>query len=286
MVIQLEIITIPAYSKINILLNIVGKRVDGYHLLETVMQSTDLCDYITLEKKKTGIEIEVNRSDLSTGKDNLAYKAAQLFFRETGISAGINIKIKKNIPLSAGLAGGSSDAAGVLKGLNILYNTGLTIHKLVNIGVKLGADIPFCVVGGTVLAKGIGDKLEFLPPFPRLYLILVKPDFGVSTAEVYSLYDNKNIKSKNITETIELLKNGEYIKALSQLQNSLEEVTFNIHPEVLEIKNKMLELNAKASLMCGSGPTVFGIVDNYNHARKIADYFNKKYKEVYITQTN
>jgi 4-diphosphocytidyl-2-C-methyl-D-erythritol kinase len=282
----MKTITIPAYAKINLMLNIVGKRPDGYHLLETVMQTTDLCDYITLEKNNHDIEIKVNKPELSTGKDNLAYKAAELFLKETGISAGIKINIEKNIPLSAGLAGGSSDAAGVLKGLNILYDTKLTIHRLAEIGAKLGADVPFCIVGGTVLAKGIGDKLEFLPSFPRLYLVLVKPDFGVSTAEVYRLYDEKNIGERNITSTLELFRNGKFTEALTKLQNSLEEVTCSNYHEVNEIKNKMLQLQAAASLMCGSGPTVFGILDNYNHAKKIADYFNKKYKEVYITKIN
>ncbi|MBZ4688226.1 MAG: 4-diphosphocytidyl-2-C-methyl-D-erythritol kinase [Clostridia bacterium] len=281
----MEAITIPAYAKINLLLDIVGKRQDGYHLLKTVMQNLALCDYISLEKTSSGIAIETTHPELPTGRENLAYKAAEVFFKYTGIISGVKISITKNIPVAAGLAGGSSNAAAVLTGLNTIYKTGLTPHKLASLGARLGADVPFCVIGGTVLAEGIGEKLTLLPSFPRLPVVLVKPDFGVSTAAVYRNFNLESLPERKTEKTIVAFKEENFELALNDLENVLETVTCKMHPEVAEIKLQMQQLGSRVSLMCGSGPTVFCIAKSMDHAEEIAAHFKKKYREVYATYT-
>ena len=274
-------ITLPAYAKLNLLLDVVGKRSDGYHFLQTVMQSLALCDYIYLEKKSSCLEIETTHPALPLGKENLAYQAAEVFLKKAGISSGVKIVITKNIPLAAGLAGGSSNAAAVLLGLNTIYETGLTPHKLAFMGAELGADVPFCVLGGTILAEGIGEKMTLLPPLPSLPVVLVKPDFGVSTASVYQQLDVNSLPQRDMAKIITAFQEGRFESGL----NVLETVTCRMYPEVLEIKRKLQQLGTRAALMCGSGPTVFGIAKDKDHAEEIAGYFRKKYKDVYVTYT-
>ena len=193
-----------AYAKVNISLDIVGKREDGYHLLRMIMQNIDLYDDITIEKQKEGIVIECNKSYVPTDERNLAYKAAMLFKEKYNIQDGVKIKIIKNIPVSAGLAGGSTDAATVLKIMNKLFNVNASNEELKDIGLKLGADIPYCIDGGTALCEGIGEIITPIKGFKDKILVLVKPSFGVSTKEVYKNFDINKVNRH--PETEELIK--------------------------------------------------------------------------------
>lgn len=280
----MDSLTLPAYAKINICLHVVGKRDDNYHLLKTIMQTTALKDQVTVCKLSSGIELQVQGNKLPLGEENTAYKAAQVFLEEAEISEGVRILINKNIPIAAGLGGGSADAAAVLKGLNILFNTGFHEHKIASLGTKIGADVPFCVIGGTVLAEGIGEKLQLLPPLGRYPVVLVNPEFEVSTSFIYKNYEFSDEKSRKC-EYLSTAKKGDYMNFFESSKNDLEETAFKHYPEIAEIKEEMLKVGALFSLMCGSGPTVFGITKDDFQAEKIAKHFYKKYNSVYRTFT-
>lgn len=280
----MDSLTLPAYAKINICLHVVGKRNDNYHLLKSVMQTIALKDYITVSIISSGIELQVQGNKLPLGEENTAYKAAKAFLKEAEINQGVKVLINKNIPTSAGLGGGSADAAAVLKGLNLLFKTGFHEHKLAYLGTKIGADVPFCVIGGTVLAGGIGEKLQLLPPFGRYPVVLVKPDFEVSTSFIYKNHEFSEEKSRKC-EYLLAVKEGDYTSLFKNSKNDLEETAFKYYPEIAEIKEEMFQAGALFSLMCGSGPTVFGIMKDDFQAEKIAKYFNKKYNSVYRTFT-
>lgn len=281
-------INLKAYAKINLCLDIVNKRADGYHNLRTIMQSVDLFDQIEIQvcKSTHSIHIESDHPELPLDERNLAYKAAKAIFEKAGIQGGARIRITKNIPLAAGLAGGSSNAAAVLHGLNILYGLNLTVAQLVHIGKSLGADVPFCVVGGTVLAAGIGDRLSFLQPIQEYNILLVKPKVGVSTKDVYSRVDIKNLTSRpDIEKAVQSIENNDLPGLTSSMGNVLEPITSSMVKEVLEIKNKMLTMGADGALMCGSGPTVFAICSSNNKAESMLKYFRNVYEQVYLCKT-
>jgi len=278
-------IKLKSYAKINLCLDIVNKREDGYHNIRTIMQSLDLFDQIEIQTSNK-LEIESDHPGLPLDERNLAYKAAKAIFEKVGIKEGAKIRITKNIPIAAGLAGGSSNAAAVLHGINILYGLNLTVAQLVHIGKSLGADVPFCVVGGTVLATGIGDSLNILPPIKEYNILLVKPDVGVSTKEVYSGVDIQDLSSRpDIEKAVKSIENHDLSGLVGSMGNVLEPVTSRMVKEVLEIKNTMLAMGADGALMCGSGPTVFAVYSCDHKAESMLKYFKNVYEQVYLCKT-
>lgn len=277
---------IKAYGKINISLDIVGKREDGYHLLKMIMQQIDLYDEIQMKRAERGIEISCNKYYIPTDERNLAYKAADMFMKRFNIRGGVKIHIEKNIPVAAGLAGGSTDAAAVLRGMRDLFKIKICDKELMNMGEKLGADIPYCFIGGTALCEGIGEEITPLKSFKDKILVLVKPNFGVSTKGVYSELDitkiRKHVRTDKLLEAID--KDNLY-GVCYHMKNVLENVTINKHRSIKGIKTKMNNMGAVNSMMSGSGPTVFAVFDDMLKAQRCYEYFKREYKEVFITRT-
>ncbi len=275
---------IDAYAKINICLDVVGKRPDGYHDVDMIMQSVSLCDSIAIEKTFSGIELS-GTGHLAYDKTNLAYRAAELFFDASGIKGGARIHIQKRIPMCAGMAGGSADAAAVLKGLNLLYGKPLSLSVLTKIGARLGADVPFCILGKTARACGIGDKLTEISPLPRKNILVVKPPVAVSTPEAYAGLDFENMDHPDIEKAICAIENGDMSLLYREMGNSFEYSIFRKYPKIASIKSKMLELGADASLMSGSGSAVFGIFENEEKLSEAYGIFKKEYADVFIAHT-
>ncbi|MBM7835359.1 4-(cytidine 5'-diphospho)-2-C-methyl-D-erythritol kinase [Clostridium sardiniense] len=275
-----------AYAKVNIALDVIGKREDGYHLLRMIMQAIDLYDEILIEKIDKGIRINCNKPYVPTDERNLAYKAAKLFMDKFNIKSGVNITINKNIPVSAGLAGGSTDCAAVLKLMNKMFKTNLSDQELMDLGVKLGADVPYCIIGGTALCEGIGEKITKLKSFKDKILVLVKPPFGVSTKVVYQEFDlSKVVFHPNVEGLIKNIEEGNLKYVASNMKNLLENVTLAKYKEIISIKQSMIECGSIGSMMSGSGPTVFAFFDDMVKAQKCYDIMKKKYKDVCITRT-
>ncbi len=283
-------IRINANAKINLTLDVLGKRSDGYHEVSMIMQSVNLSDTLILRKINDTSKKIVFLGDVKgvdKPEDNLAYKAADLFLRTYNINDSIEITLKKNIPVAAGLAGGSSDAGAVLRGLNSLFNLNLPNETLCEIGSKLGSDIPFCIIGGTMLAEGRGEKLSPIPPMPPTDLILVKPKIDVSTAWVYKNYDKIQTVIHPDNKKMQIALENKDLKSICQnLRNVLENVTISAYPEIEKIKHFMCKSGALAAMMSGSGPTVFAIVENTNIAADIAEKLKSKFDAaVFITKT-
>jgi 4-diphosphocytidyl-2-C-methyl-D-erythritol kinase len=277
---------VKAHAKINISLDVVGKRKDGYHLLEMIMQNIELYDLLVLEKCRSGINIQCNKSYIPLDERNLAYKAAKLFIDTYDINGGINIQITKNIPVAAGLAGGSTDAAAVLVAMNKIYGINAEDNELSEVGLKIGADVPYCIKGGTALCEGIGERITELKSFSGHVLLLVKPNFGVSTKEVYKGLDTDKIyKHPNTKELINAIERNDIKYISDNMKNVLENVTLKKHVILKEIKEKMLRYGALGSMMSGSGPTIFGFFDDMLKAQRCYDSFKEKFNEVYITRT-
>lgn len=275
-----------AYAKINILLDVVGKREDGYHLLKMIMQNIDLYDEVSIEKIKKGIEISCNKEYVPIDERNIAHKAAKLFMAKYNINSGVKIVIKKNIPVAAGLAGGSTDAAAVLKMMNKLFKVNASEKELMKIGLELGADVPYCIAGGTALCEGIGEKLTQLRPFKNHILVLVKPPFGVSTKEVYKAFDLNKAKIHPDAESIiKKLEQDDLRYVAANMKNLLENVTLKKNRSLISIKEEMIELGAIGSLMSGSGPTIFAFFDDMFKAQQCYDKMKKSYNDVFITRT-
>lgn len=273
------------YAKINLTLDVLGKREDGFHEVEMVMQSIDLADRIEMTKQDT-ISISCSQQDVPLDSTNLVYRAAEALKEYAGYKGGVHIDLQKQIPVAAGLAGGSTDAAATLKGLNQLWELGLSEEELAKIGASLGSDIPFCIKGGTSVARGRGEKLQPITNPPTLDLILIKPNFSVSTKEVYGAFDITKVNQKPDTdEMVEAIENGDIFKIAGNLRNVLESVTLEMHPEISELKEKLLAAGARAALMSGSGPTIFAIADNGFVAEKIAEKVRQDGLEVIITRT-
>lgn len=282
-------ITIKAYAKINLGLDVLRKREDGYHDVCMIMQSLELHDTITISKTtSTEITLQTNLKNLPVDKNNLVYKAAALFLETISVGNGLHIRLDKNIPVAAGLAGGSSDAAATLKGLNMLYGAGLTQEELMKLGVKLGADVPYCIKLGTALSEGIGEVLTTLPSIPECQILVVKPNISVSTKYVYeNLRLNGDVKHPEIAGMKAALANGNLVSLAELMDNILQSVTVKDYPIISEIKKRMTEHGAMVSLMSGSGPTVFGIYNNSLYAQEAYDYFkaNPSYgKQVFLTR--
>ena len=254
-------INLRAYGKINLGLDVTGKRPDGYHEVRMVMQNVSLYDSVRIGMRRApGIGVRTNLPFLPTGPDNLVHRAAKLLMDEFGIEEGISISLYKKIPVAAGMAGGSSDAAAVLVGMNRMFRLGLSKKKLMERGVKLGADVPYCIMRGTALAEGIGERLTPLPSMPECVLLLAKPPVSVSTRFVYG-----NLKADSLPSHPDIygilggLERRDLAGIASCLGNVLETVTIPAYPMIQEIKDQMKAAGALAALMSGSGPTVFGI---------------------------
>ena len=256
-------LTLSAPAKINYLLDVIAKRSDGYHDLRMIMQRVNLCDQITLTVTGThDISVTCNSQGAPDGPKNIAWKAAKILLDLSKSIHGVMIEITKNIPVAAGLGGGSSDAAAVLMGLNELLKIGFSDRKLMQIGCTLGADVPFFIFKKTALAEGIGEKLTILPELPKCWILLVNPGIHVSTAWVY--------RSLQLTSTKELNKLPDFYESIEQvasiLSNDLESVTASAFPVIAEIKSRLMSLGAVGSMMSGSGPTVFGIFKDFDSA--------------------
>jgi len=283
-------IELKALGKINLGLDVLGRRENGYHDVRMVMQTLYLYDQITITKKDTpGIELKTNLFYLPVDENNLAYRAAKLLMDEFGIKEGVSIYLDKHIPVAAGMAGGSSNAAAVLFGINRMFDLGLSQQELMDRGVTLGADVPYCIMRGTVLAEGIGEILTPLPALPKCYVLIAKPPISVSTKLVYEKLDSHEIENHpDIDGILEGLEAQDIKKIASCMGNVLEKVTVEEYPVIDDIKNVMKEEGALNAMMSGSGPTVFGIFDNKHLARKAADKIRKMElaKQVYVTNVH
>ena len=286
----MEKMELRALGKINLGLDVLGRRENGYHDVRMVMQTVYLYDLITLKKKEEpGIELTTNLSFLPVNENNLAYRAAKLLMDEFGLPGGLLIRLEKHIPVAAGMAGGSSNAAAVLYGMNRLFSLGLTEKELMERGVTLGADVPYCILRGTVLAEGIGEILTPLPPMPRCQILLAKPPVNVSTRMVYEKLDACQIVNHpDIDGLIRGLQDQDLGKVASSMGNVLEEVTIGEYPVIDEIKRIMRESGALNALLSGSGPTVFGIYADRAMARAAAARIReqKLAKQVYVTNVH
>lgn len=276
-----------AYAKINIGLDVLRRRADGYHEVKMIMQTVDIYDELVLERRKEpGIELRMDNSDLPSGGDNLICRAADLLFREKEITGGVNISLTKRIPIAAGMAGGSADAAAALRGVNELFDLGYSLTELQALGVGLGADIPYCLAGGTMLSEGIGEILTPLPAPPAAHLVIAKPDINVSTAFVYgNLHADRLAWHPDIDGMIAALQKGDLDGITGRLGNVLETVTVKAHPVIEQIKELLRKQGAENALMSGSGPTVFGIFKEKETAARAAEAVERGRlaKQIFVT---
>ena len=279
---------LKAYGKINLGLDVIRKRPDGYHDLDMIMQMVDVYDDVIIEKKAgEEIVVKADAAVLSNGKDNLAYMAAKMLFDEFGIKSGVEITIHKRIPIAGGMAGGSSDCATTLIGINEMFNLGLSKQQLMERGVKLGADVPYCVLGGTAIARGIGEVLTPLPTPPQCHVIIAKPPISVSTAYVYGHIRPYEITKRPDIEQMTLaIKEQDLNKLSDLLYNVMEEVTVSEYPVIEKLKSIMLENGALNSIMSGSGPTVFGLFDDREKAQAAMRALDSKEltEQLYLTK--
>lgn len=278
-------IAVNAPAKVNLTLDVKYKRPDGYHELETIMHQIDLCDHIILEQNRE-IVLESNSTKIPRGKDNLACRAAAQFMEKFGIKAGVRILLEKIIPVGAGLAGGSTDAAAVISGLNRLYDLGAELEDLMPIAASLGSDVPFCLQGGTALATGRGEILEPVYPAHALNLVLVKPPFEVSTARVYGHLDLATVREHpDARQLLAAWDHNDLESMALNMINVLENVTINRFPEIGQIKKKLTDLGAGAVLMSGSGPSVFGLFGSIGEAKSARDQMRDMYREVFLASS-
>ena len=284
--------TVQARAKINLTLDVTGRRADGYHTVRMVMQSVALHDTLRVavtqgERKPRGILLTCNLPYLPVDERNLAYRAAELFYQETDALPGTcEIHIEKRIPMAAGLAGGSSDAAAVLRALAALHNVCLTDDELCAMGLKLGADVPYCLRGGTMLAEGIGEELTALSPMPHCWVVLCKPPFAVSTKDAYREMDEVSIRQRPDTKgMIRALEKGDYHGVASRLSNVMELVTATKRRQIGEIKAFLTENGADGTLMSGSGPTVYGLFSDEGRARTAAKMLSRRFADTFLTET-
>lgn len=263
-------LSVKAPAKINLALDVLHKRPDGYHEVEMIMTNVDLADRLELtELRRDEIILESTSGFVPDDQRNLAYQAAALLKKKYRIKQGISIKIDKQIPVAAGLAGGSSDAAATLRGLNELWQIGLSYDELAELGSEIGSDVAFCVHGGTALAKGRGEVIQPLDAPPPCWVILAKPSIGVSTADVYRRLRTMEMKHPDVKGMMRAIEEKNYEGICHNLGNVLEDVTLKLHPEVRQIKEKMQNLGADGVLMSGSGPTVFGLTRHESRMQRI-----------------
>ena len=261
---------LQAFAKINLGLDVLGKREDGYHEVRMIMQTIRMYDQLDMRKSvEPGIHLTTNKKYIPVDENNLVWRAAKLMMDTCGIIEGVSIHLHKVIPVAVGMAGGSSDAAATLVGMNRLFHCGLSKEKLMELGVQIGADVPYCVLRGTALAEGIGEKLTVLPPMPDCWILIGKPGISVSTKYVYTTLDlNTDTVHPDIDGMKKALEDGNLYGITERMGNVLQDVTIPAYPEVERIKEQMKALGAVNAMMSGSGPTVFGIFDNEEKAQK------------------
>lgn len=267
-------IRLKANGKINIGLDVTGKRPDGYHLVKMILQTVDLYDDVLVRKIQEGIQVKTNKPFIPCDERNLAYKAAKAVIDYCGIKEGVRIDIGKRIPVAAGMAGGSTDAAAVLKAMDKIFELGLSAEVMDELAVKLGADVPFCLRRGTYLAEGIGEELTKLPDMPHCFCLLVNPGFGVSTKQAYDRIDEiEDLKHPDIERIISGLGRKDKWEVADAMGNVLEQAVIPEHPEIGKIKEKMKSLGAIGTMMSGSGPTVFGLFETEEQRDKAFQAF-------------
>ena len=282
-------IQLKALAKINLVLDVLRRREDGYHEVKMIMQTIGLHDDLEIRKTKTpGIQVKTNLYYLPTNENNLVYKAAKLLMDEFQIQDGVSIQLKKRIPVAAGMAGGSSDGAAVLWGINQMYGLGLSMQALMERGVRLGADVPYCIQRGTALAEGIGEKLSVLPPMPKCTILIAKPGISVSTKFVYENLHANDLKPEqhpDVDSMIEAMRQKDLGLLCSRMGNVLVTVTIPAYPVINEIKRTMMDNGAIGSMMSGSGPTVFGIFDSPAAAKQAVKAVRaaKLAKQIFLT---
>ena len=261
---------LQAFAKLNLGLDVLGKREDGYHEVRMIMQTIRMYDQLDMRKSvEPGIHLTTNKKYIPVDENNLVWRAAKLMMDTCGIIEGVSIHLHKVIPVAAGMAGGSSDAAATLVGMNRLFHCGLSKEKLMELGVQIGADVPYCVLRGTALAEGIGEKLTVLPPMPDCWILIGKPGISVSTKYVYTTLDlNTDTVHPDIDGMKKALEDGNLYGITERMGNVLQDVTIPAYPEVERIKEQMKTLGAVNAMMSGSGPTVFGIFDNEEKAQE------------------
>ena len=281
-------IKLKARAKINLGLDVVRKREDGYHEVRMIMQMINLYDRITLRRStEPGIRVTTNLPYLPVNEDNLVYRAAKLLMEEFKVTEGAEIELQKYIPVAAGMAGGSSDAAAVMVGVNRIFHLGLTKKQLMERGVKIGADVPFCIMRGTALAEGIGEVLTPLPAMPHCSLVIAKPKIHVSTKFVYgNLKANELKEHPDIDGQVQALREGSLEQLVAKMGNVLETVTVPAYPVIDEIKKTMLKNDAMGAMMSGSGPTVFGVFEREERAQEVCRLLKKEgaAKQVYLVR--
>ncbi len=279
-------ISLNAHAKINLSLDVLGRREDGYHTLQMIMQTIQLHDTISIHEIPAGVEIKCEAPFVPNNSSNIAYKAAEAMLNKFNINSGVRIEVNKNIPVAAGLAGGSTDAAAVLKGINSLFDLGIEQSELMELGKTIGADVPYCIMGGTALAEGIGEKLTPLAAAGNIPLVLVKPRIGVSTAWVYkNLNLSKVIQRPDTGRLISALETGDIKTVAADMRNVLESVTTEKYKVIELIKKDLLKLGALGSMMSGSGPTVFGIFENVQKAEYAFNKLKSGKHECILTHT-
>ena len=281
-------IKLKARAKINLGLDVIRKREDGYHEVRMIMQMINLYDRITLRRStEPGIRVTTNLPYLPVNEDNLVYRAAKLLMEEFKVTEGAEIELQKHIPVAAGMAGGSSDAAAVMVGVNRIFHLGLTKKQLMERGVKIGADVPFCIMRGTALAEGIGEVLTPLPAMPHCSLVIAKPKIHVSTKFVYGNLKASELKEHpDIDGQVQALREGSLEQLVAKMGNVLETVTVPAYPVIDEIKRTMLKNDAMGAMMSGSGPTVFGIFEREERAQEVCRLLKKEgaAKQVYLVR--
>lgn len=273
-------ITVYAHAKINLCLDVLNRRPDGYHTVKMIMQSLALHDTLIINRTETpGITLSAlhaeRHPDITWDENNLIYKAARLWFDTYSCPGGVHILVDKQIPSAAGLAGGSSDAAATIKGLNQLFETGASMEECMRLGVKIGADVPYCILLGTALSEGIGEILTPLTPAPALYCTLVKPDCDISTKYIYEHLNLETASHPDTGATVSALENGDLPALFQSLGNILEPVALSVCPEIREIEETMRSLGAQGVCMSGSGPTVFGLFTDGGKAAEAAEHFRE-----------
>lgn len=277
-----------AYGKINLFLDIVGRREDGYHLLETVFQSISLGDEVMISPGRGGeISLRSNLPYIPTDRRNIAYKAAEAFFAAANMpNKGLYINMRKNIPVGAGLGGSSTDGAAVLRLLNAACGEPLPEERLREIAAELGADCPFCLMGGAALGGGVGDRLEPLPSMPPCTLVICKPAFSVSAKSAYELYDAApSVRAERGAEDMEAaLRSGSLSEICAGMFNALEAVVAGKYPEIAEIKRELLRLGALGAMMTGSGSAVYGVFEKEDAAKEAAEALKQEKRRVYLAQ--
>lgn len=280
---------LKAYGKINLGLDVLRKRSDGYHEVRMIMQTVDLYDSIYIKRTKaSGIRLTTNLPYLPGDESNLVYKAAKLLMEEYGITDGVDISLRKFLPVAAGMAGGSTDCAAALKGMNELFELGLSEEELKMYGIRLGADVPYCIMGGTALAEGIGEKLTRLRPVPKMHLVVAKPPISVSTKFVYTALKADEIEvHPDIDGMMKAIERGDMEGIVSRIGNVLESVTEPAYPVITEIKACMRECGCMGTLMSGSGPTVFGVFETKEAAQHAKQVIRERglSRQAYITTT-